>query len=117
MSNCRSGTGGHAGTHVQDVFLSAIDAYMDWESGEPEPTVDFVTRPIPISRACGIVWNCSDILPSGAVDALDQCGIELNRRTYAAAARALSAAIKEQHVRHETWEAYFPPGDQRLRAG
>jgi hypothetical protein len=93
MSNYRSGNGGHAGAHVRDVFLSAIDAYLAWEPGEPEPTVDFevrfVARPIPISRACGIVWNCSDILPSGAVSTFDQCGIEINRRTYAAAARAL----------------------------
>lgn len=96
MSNYRSGNGGHAGAHVRDVFLSAIEAYLDWEPGEPEPMVDFVTRPIPISRACGIVWNCSDILPSGAVSTFDQCGIEINRRTYAAAARAMLAAIKDQ---------------------
>ena len=96
MSNCRSGNGGHAGAHVRDVFLSAIDAYLDWEPGEPEPMVDFVARPIPISRACGIVWNCSDILPSGAVNSLEWCGIDLSRRTYAAAARAMLAAIKDQ---------------------
>jgi hypothetical protein len=96
MSNYRSGNGGHAGGHVRHAFLEAIDAYMDWESGEPEPTVDFEARPITISRACGIVWNCSDILPSGAVDTLDQCEIELSRRTYAAAARALSVTIKDQ---------------------
>ena len=96
MSNYRSGNGGHAGAHVRDVFLSAIDAYLDWEPGEPEPMVDFVARPIPISRACGIVWNCSDILPSGAVSTFDQRGIEINRRTYAAAARAMLAAIKDQ---------------------
>jgi hypothetical protein len=86
MSNHRSANGGHVGAHVRDVFLSAIDAYRDWEPGEPEPAVDFNARPIAISRASGIVWNCSDILPSGAVDALDQWGIELSRRTYAVSA-------------------------------
>jgi hypothetical protein len=101
MSNYRNGkNGGHAGGHVRNMFLDAVDAYLAWEEGAPEPTVDFevrfVARPITISRACGIVWNCSDILPSGAVDSLEWCGIDLSRRTYAAAARALSAEIKDQ---------------------
>ena len=106
MSNCRNGNGGHAGGHVRDMFLDAVDAYLAWEDGEPEPTVEFIVRdgnapsgwgvrPITISRACGIVWNCSDILPSGAVSTLDNCGIELNRRTYAAAARELLWHIKK----------------------
>ena len=101
MSHYRNGkNGGHVGGHVRNMFLDAVDAYLAWEEGEPEPTVDFevrfVARPITISRACGIVWNCSDILPSGAVDSCESCGIELGRRTYAPAARALLAAIKDQ---------------------
>jgi hypothetical protein len=75
--------------------------YLAWEKGEPEPTVDFEVRhearPITISQACGMVWNCSDILPSGAVASVDGCGLELNRRTYAAAAGALLPAIKESN--------------------
>ena len=86
-NNYRHGNAGPAKRHVREAFLDATDAYMAWEDGTPEPTVDFEGRPIPISRACGIVWNCSDILPSGAVDTLDGCGIDLSRRTYAAAAR------------------------------
>jgi hypothetical protein len=100
MSNYRRRNGGHAPGHVRDTFLRAVDAYLAWESGEPEPTVDFEVRyenrPASISRACGIVWNCSDVLPSDAVDTLDMCGIELSRRTYAAAARELLYAIKNQ---------------------
>jgi hypothetical protein len=47
---------------------------------------------------CGIVWNCSDILPSLAVFGLEMCGIEISRRTYAAAARALLPAIKDAQL-------------------
>jgi hypothetical protein len=94
MGNYRNGNGGPAKGHVRAAFLDATLAYVDWEAGDPEPTVDFEGRTIPTSGACGIVWNCSDILPSGAVDTLDGCGIDLSRRTYAAAARALSVAIK-----------------------
>jgi hypothetical protein len=99
MGNYRSGNGGHSPGHVRDTFVSAIDAYLAWEQGESEPTVDFEVRrearPITISQACGMVWNCSDILPSGAVNTLDECGLELGRRTYAAAARTLLTAIKD----------------------
>jgi hypothetical protein len=75
MGNYRSGSGGHSPVHVRDTFLSAIDAYLAWEQGEPEPTVSFEVhreaRSITISQACGIVWNCADCLPSGAADTLD----------------------------------------------
>jgi hypothetical protein len=42
------------------------------DDGEPEPTVEYEIgyepRQIPISRACGLVWNCTDILPGLAFD-------------------------------------------------
>lgn len=99
MSNrYRRGNGGPAKGHVREAFLDAADAYLAWESGEPEPRVDFEGGRIPISRACGIVWNCSDILPHLAVVGLDMCGIEISRRTYAAAARALLPAIKDAQL-------------------
>jgi hypothetical protein len=58
---------GHAPGHVQDTFLAAVEAFYRWRRGQPEPTVEYeinyVPHEIPISRACGLVWNCSDILP------------------------------------------------------
>jgi hypothetical protein len=114
MGNYRSGNGGHSPGHVRDTFLSAIEAYLAWEQSEPEPTVDFdEARPITISQACEMVWNCSDILPSGAVDSLDQCGLELSRRTYAAAARALLPAIKDQLAAWPSFAELMPAGIQQ----
>jgi hypothetical protein len=110
MSNDRSGNGGHSPGHVRDTFLSAIDAYLAWEQGEPEPIVDFEVRdearPITISQVCEMVWNCADCLPSDALDTLDRCGLELNRRTYAAAARTLLPAIKNQLAVQSTGERW-----------
>jgi hypothetical protein len=42
---------------VRDTFLRAVDAFEAWEDGEPEPTID-------LTQACGLVWNCADILPN-----------------------------------------------------
>src|SRR5262249_34361812 len=79
---------GHAPGHVR--VCNAIDAFADWNEGEPEPTVEFevnyVPRPITISQACGLMWNCTDILPRLAVSQLEDVGVEFKRQTYAAAA-------------------------------
>jgi hypothetical protein len=94
---------GHAGSHIRDTFIAAIDAFRAWKDGEPEPMVEFEINyepvEIPISKACGLVWNCTDILPGIDFSTLEYCGIEPKRRSYAAAAHALLEAIKEARVK------------------
>jgi hypothetical protein len=71
------------------MFLEAIEAYRNWNDDEPEPTVNcevhYQPEEIPISRACGLLWNRTDILPGIEVSALEFSGIDLRTRTYAAA--------------------------------
>ena len=93
--------GGHCRDHVRETFSAALDAYETWEDGKPEPTVEFevnyVPREVLISKACGLVWNCSDILPSlewSVVENTDLIDL-VGRRTYGSAARAMYARIKE----------------------
>jgi hypothetical protein len=89
---------GHAPGHVRDTFCDAVDAFIDWEAGAPEPHVDFevnyVPHAIPISRACTLVWNCNDIVSGSLFDRLVDCGLDIRRRTYAACARAIHAQIR-----------------------
>ena len=56
--------------------------------------VNYVPRPITISKACGLVWNCTDILPRLAVSQLEDVGVEFKRLTYAAAAHAMLESIR-----------------------
>jgi hypothetical protein len=92
----------HYPGHLRSIFEEAIEAYSQWNEGDPQPTVTYEVhyqpQEIPLSRACGLLWNCTDILPSGDVSALELRGIELKTRTYAAAAHALLEAIKLQPV-------------------
>ena len=92
--------GGHYPGHLRDAFIEAIDAYCGWEPGTPEPTVEvefgYVPRPMTLTQVCGLMWNCTDILPSLEVGALEHHGIELQRSTYAAAARAMKFAIENE---------------------
>jgi hypothetical protein len=84
---------GHAPGHVRDTALEAFAAWLDWDRKPPEPTVDYeigwVPRPIPLTYALGLVWNCTDIVPGHVFDSLLACGVEPRRRTYAACARAV----------------------------
>ncbi len=90
----------HAPGHVRDTACAAIEAFLEWSPGESEPMVDYeinyVPRKISISAACGLVWNCSDILPRSYVEMLKDAELGLRRHTYAAAAQAMLATIKQR---------------------
>jgi len=89
---------GHAPGHVRDCFCSAVEAFAKRKNGEPEPTVEFevnyVPRPVTISKACGLVWNCTDILPGWYARLLEDSGVEFRRQTYAAAVHAMLDKIR-----------------------
>jgi len=88
--------GGHAAGHVRDTFLSAVEAFSGWKPGEPEPNVEYEmgyeTNFIPTSRACTLVWNCTDCVPGGVFNKLKELGAK--NRTYAACARAMYSWIR-----------------------
>ena len=105
---------GRAPSDIRDAFLEAIDAYQNWKEGEPEPTVELRDQYMTVTQVCGLLWNCSDILPSrvftrisnlacgniaGAQDGKDGS----RRRTYGTAARWLVLQV-----------AAHGDGDQRM---
>jgi hypothetical protein len=90
---------GHAPGHVRETFANAVEAYVAWNGRDPEPTVEYeinyVPRQIPISRACGLVWNCTDIVGGITFDWLNgHLDGAIKRRTYAACARAMLTSIQ-----------------------
>jgi hypothetical protein len=91
--------GGHCSAHVRGTFLAALDAYLEWAPGEPEPTVEYEVdheaREIPISKAAKLVWNCSDILPCTMRSTIEMTdlGDHVQRWTYAGTARAMVKSI------------------------
>jgi hypothetical protein len=97
---------GHAPGYVRDTACSAFEAWMEWDGDSPEPTVEheinYEPHRISISRACELVWNCTDIMPGSLFDQLQDTAQSkmrsyepvIKRRTYAACARAILDAIK-----------------------
>jgi hypothetical protein len=96
----RHHNGGHYPGHLREAFIGAIETYCDWEPGKPEPTVNvefgYVPRQMTLTQVCGLMWNCTDFLPEHEVGQLEDCGIKLQRNTYAAAARAMKFAIENE---------------------
>jgi hypothetical protein len=94
---------GHAAGHFRDAACAAFEAWASWDGAGPEPTVEYEIhyepREIPISQACKLVWNCTDIVPGLVVDQLVLEGLEIKSSTYAACARAIVADIKRRAER------------------
>jgi hypothetical protein len=88
----------HAPNHLRLTFLDVIDEFMAWNQGEPEPNVEHIvgtgSRQIPISKACTLLWNCTDYAPRHALESLADSDLKMKRRTYAACARTMHADIK-----------------------
>jgi len=93
---------GHAPGHVRETAGAAFLAWIAWDGAEPEPNVEYEIHyephQIPISRACKLVWNCTDIVPGLVTDQLLDAGLGIKSRTYAACARAILEDIKTRRV-------------------
>lgn len=96
---------GHAPGHVRETAGAAFHAWCDWNGDGAEPTVqyeiNYVPHEIPISRACGLVWNCTDIVPGltyrVVLEALEgHPNRTPKRQTYAACARAILEDIQSR---------------------
>jgi hypothetical protein len=88
---------GHAPGHVRGTFLNVVDEFFGWKPSQAEPVVEhevnYQPHSTPISRACTLVWNCTDLVPGDILDSLRNAGLEIRSPTYAACARAVYAEV------------------------
>lgn len=93
------GRGGHAQGHLREAFSDAVDAFEQWQDGEPEPSiaVGYDETPMRLSAVAGLLWNCTDIMPGmlcQQINDLVPIGSECRQgSTYAKGARHLRALI------------------------
>jgi hypothetical protein len=95
---------GHAPGHIRECFGEALEAYHEWWlRGGELPTVTgeirYVPHQISIAEACGLLWNCTDIMPGGGMDLVAEMELPVRRCTYAAVARAVLDQLKEAQER------------------
>lgn len=100
----------HAPDRIRDTFIEAVVTWSDWNRQSPEPVIihelNFEPIPIPISRACALVWNCTDALPGDEYAYLPDAGLPMRKSMYAAAARALLADIQRLHREQDVLAPY-----------
>ena len=93
--------GGHAPIDLREAFAKAADAFEAWGGGDPGPTIEVRGVRLTVSAICGLLWNCSDVMPSAMRQQLNdltkwpQDGPRSN--TYAAGARRLKLLITRSH--------------------
>lgn len=73
----------------QDIFQLAIEEFLAWQQGDPEPTIDYDGQVLTLTEACNMARNLPDIYPASAGwDDLREV-LDMKSATYAAVARAL----------------------------
>lgn len=79
--------------------------YYPSQHAKVESHLGYEPRQIPLSKACGLVWKYTDIVPGGEFDllqykleSLNYGEAELRRRAYAACAQAMAGAVREVQV-------------------
>lgn len=104
-SSYKPALGGHAPGDVRDAFLNAVEDLRSWQPGMPEPVAELRERQVPIAALCGVLWNCTDTLPSLAGSEVWSFverygdGYEAGQRaaaSYGRAARALKAIFTKK---------------------
>lgn len=77
---------GHAPGDLREAFAEAIE--LDLKE------IEFRDHTISVERLCGLLWNCTDILPQWIANDLD----EPRLATYAAAARECMSQIRRREA-------------------
>ena len=77
----------HSPGDLRSAFTDCIEL-MEKGASPSKLKAEFRGRDVPLKRLCGLLWNCSDILPREVADFLSEV-CEMRSRTYGAAVRAL----------------------------
>ena len=65
----KANRGGHAPGYLRDAFLEWLEEYQDVRIA-PE-TCEYDDETVPVNDVLGLLWNCTDIMPSWDCDTLD----------------------------------------------
>ena len=90
--------GGHAPGDLRDAFEELQEAYAASDDGGDVPGIEYRGREISGIELCGLLWNCSDIMPSLLCEALENCCDVPVRQgsTYAFGARRLKELLEAE---------------------
>ena len=99
-SNFQPARGGHAPGDLREAFEEALDAWEAMGDQDPLPTVKLRGQDVSIVELCGLLWNCTDIMPSLMCQTFESCGVNdvPHGSTYAVGARAYKALAEAENL-------------------
>lgn len=117
MGNYENGrNGGSLPLYIREVFHSAVEGFVYWhfytapESPELTVCLDDEHGEITLSQVCGLVWNCTNYLPTELMLRIEWItGEQMRGSTYACAARRLLRLINW----HKGLKAVRPRGSPK----
>lgn len=89
LSHHSPAKGGHAPDDLRQAFLEAFERIFYAREASTAVAVQIRSESLSFAALCGMLWNCSDILPGSVADAINLDIGKLRSRTYAGAARLL----------------------------
>ena len=96
---------GHASITLQHLFRDALEAFDEWENGNPEPVVLYEDRPVPINVVFSAMHGCTDIVPEAmigiVIDSLTkpwQGEGPFDRMTFSTASRIMAVLVRKRRL-------------------
>ncbi|MEB2847397.1 hypothetical protein GAO09_24730 [Rhizobiales bacterium RZME27] len=96
---------GHAPITLQQYFRDSLNAFEDWQVGDPEPVLELGAESIPISDIFAALRGCSDIMPANMVGGVTERLTKpwegegpLDEMTFSTAARVMSVLVRKRQL-------------------
>ncbi|MGF9564888.1 hypothetical protein [Neorhizobium sp. JUb45] len=96
---------GHAPITLQQYFRDSLEAFEDWQIGDPEPALSVGLETIPISEIFGALRGCTDVVPANVVGGVTeqlskpwQGEGPLDEMTFSTAARVMSVLVRKRQL-------------------
>lgn len=96
---------GHAPITLQQYFRDSLEAFEDWQIGDPEPALSVGAETIPISEIFGALRGCTDIVPANVVGGVAeqlskpwQGEGPLDEMSFSTAARVMSVLVRKRQL-------------------
>ncbi len=96
---------GHAPINLQQYFRDSLDAFEDWQVGDPEPALALGSDTLPISEIFSALRGCTDIVPANVVGGVTEQLTKpwegegpLDEMTFSTAARVMGVLVRKRQL-------------------
>lgn len=103
---------GHAPITLQQYFRDSLEAFEDWQAGDPEPALSVGPETVPISEIFAALRGCTDVVPANVVGGVTEQLSKpwegegpLDEMTFSTAARVMGVLVRKRQLNEERMSA------------